>query len=56
MTEKRYGKWAGNPKGFPQNPENCVAAVPNGYITYQCARKKAPGSDYCWQHGDKKNG
>jgi hypothetical protein len=55
---KRYGQWAGNPKGQPYNPKQCAHEVfPRGgsYITYQCSRKPGYGPDklFCKQHAKK---
>lgn len=56
---KRYGQWAGNPEGFAENPAYCVKEVwpksGNGWIPYQCTRKRGHGPDglYCKQHGKK---
>lgn len=52
---KRYGVWAGNPKGTPENPAKCCEEVwPTGrsMIPYQCPRPRGHGKDgaYCSQH------
>lgn len=56
---RRYGVWAGNPKGRPENYEHCVAGVwpkeGHAFTSYQCARKRGhgPNDEYCKQHGAK---
>ena len=53
---RRYGFWAGNPKGYPENVTHCIEDVyPPGrhsMIPYQCARKRGHGKTglYCKQH------
>lgn len=59
MKERRYGQWAGNPKGMKERPEDCIWEVwPSGrmMIPYQCSRKRGHGPDglYCKQHAKKK--
>lgn len=56
--EKRYGQWAGNPKGLPENKECCYEEVPNGGrspLFHQCNRKRGYGKDglYCKQHAKR---
>ena len=55
---RRYGKWAGNPQGEPEDPELCVAEVPNypAWAPRQCSRKRGHGPEglYCRQHGQRK--
>lgn len=57
LSEKRYGAWAGNPKGRPYNPEQCAEEVSDrtGWHFYQCNRIKGFGKDglYCKQHAKK---
>lgn len=53
--ERRYGKWAANPRGFPENPTKCVYEVYARYPEYtghQCCRKRGYGvnGEYCKQH------
>jgi len=54
---RRYGRWAGNPKGYPEDPERCIERVlPKGeWISRQCQRKRGYGLDglYCKQHAKK---
>jgi len=47
-----YGKWAGNPKGVRENPENCIVEVADGFTFHQCYRKRGYGKDglFCQQH------
>lgn len=55
--KRHYGRWAGNPKGFPEHPERCIAEVPAppSWTHVQCSRKRGhgPGSAFCKQHADK---
>lgn len=53
--ERRYGKWAGNPNGTPEDETRCIQDVSNrdrsmGF--HQCYRKRGHGPDglYCFQH------
>jgi hypothetical protein len=53
---RRYGVWAGNPVGFPEDKDRCIEAVYGGdYILYQCRRKRGHGEDglRCKQHAKK---
>ena len=54
---KRYGQWAGNPKGHAQDPERCVAAIygRREFVEHQCYRKHGhgPGGSYCSQHAKR---
>ena len=52
---KRYGQWAGNPKGHAQDPERCVEAVfgEGAFVEHQCYRKRGPGGSYCSQHAKR---
>jgi len=55
---RMYGQWAGNPIGFPENPDDCIEEVWNqcgGYVSGQCSRKRGhgPGGLYCRQHGKR---
>jgi hypothetical protein len=54
---KSYGAWTGNPKGNPEDPDRCVESVSDGYLFYQCKRKRGygPGGLYCKQHAKLKN-
>lgn len=50
-----YGRWAGNPKGNPEDPTRCVEEVCSGgreMTFYQCLRKRGHGPEglYCKQH------
>ena len=54
----RYGKWAGNPEGFPYKPQNCAYQVwetGRGARAYQCLRKGRHGPEglYCKVHAKK---
>lgn len=50
----RYGKWAGNPKGYKQDSAQCVKDVMHGYMSSQCKKKRAVGL-YCKQHAPREN-
>lgn len=52
---RRYGEWAGDPQGRPEDETRCIEEVwPReiGWIAYQCTRKRGygPGGLYCKQH------
>lgn len=57
MSERRYGQWAGNPKGRAEDPSRCIKEI---YLNnrggsanqYQCLRKRGHGPEglYCKQH------
>lgn len=52
---RRYGAWAGNPKGSPEDPTRCRAEVwprCRGFISAQCSRKRGHGEDgaFCSIH------
>jgi len=57
MSERRYNKWAGNPRGDPEDKTRCVAEVHDytGWHFVQCSRKRGYGPDslYCKQHAKK---
>jgi len=52
--EKRYGVWAGNPKGVPEDITRCYEEVyvELSHLFRQCLRKRGYGKDglYCQQH------
>lgn len=51
---RRYAVWAGSPKGTPEDPRRCIAAVGSGRspIFYQCQnRRKA--DNLCGVHAKK---
>lgn len=53
MKERRYGQWAGNEVGRPEDKSRCIKEVySDGYISFQCSRKRGHGEDrlYCKQH------
>jgi bacillopeptidase F (M6 metalloprotease family) len=61
MKERRYGQWAGNEKGTPEDTTRCIEKVypPSGggsWIPHQCYRKRGYGKDglYCKQHNKMK--
>lgn len=51
---RRYGKWAGNPSGRPEDTSRCAESVWDAYSPggRQCARKRGHGRSklYCRQH------
>ena len=52
---RRYGQWAGDPRGVAEDPARCVEEVyPTGrsMIPFQCRRKRGHGEGglYCYQH------
>ena len=52
---RRYGKWAGNEQGQPENPANCVVQIfpgGRGELHRQCAARRGHGPDgrYCARH------
>jgi hypothetical protein len=51
MTERRYGSWAGNPKGAPENKARCIVEV-FSVRSHQCGRSRGygPNGEYCKQH------
>jgi len=54
--KRRYGAWAGNPKGQPEDPEKCIVEVyDQGLIPRQCSRKRGYGENglYCKQHAKR---
>jgi hypothetical protein len=51
--QRRYGVWAGQPKGMPEDPNRCIEEVhASRWISHQCSRKRGHGPDglYCKQH------
>ena len=50
---RRYGQWAGNPRGWPEDVERCVESVFSGMRSRQCTRRRGHGPEglYCRQHG-----
>lgn len=49
---RRYGSWAGNPKGDREDPERCIVEVGDGYLFGQCSFRRGKGPDglYCGIH------
>jgi len=51
---KIYGKWSGNEKGVPEDPEHCIEEVPDSisWKFHQCTRKRGHGPKRlrCKQH------
>lgn len=57
MNGKRYGEWAGNEKGSPENKTRCIEEVCGDFAYFhQCSRKRGHGPDglYCKQHAKLK--
>lgn len=54
-TFRIYGRWAGNPDGYKEDPALCIEAVWRNWVSGQCVRKRGHGPDglYCKQHGKK---
>src|SRR5262245_30865994 len=55
--KRSYGQWAGNPKGWPEDQQRCIAEVsaPSGWTFVQCSRKRGhgPSGAFCKQHANK---
>lgn len=55
--KRRYGNWAGNPKGHPEDLERCIESVyrTSHYISGQCSRRRGWGLNgyFCLQHSKK---
>ena len=57
--QRRYGQWAGNPRGNAEDVTWCIKEVCDyscSMIPYQCTRKRGHGRDglYCKQHAKKR--
>jgi hypothetical protein len=54
---RMYGQWAGNPKGYREDPARCIIEVypTRCWISYQCKNKRGHGKDglYCKHHAKK---
>jgi hypothetical protein len=56
MSERRYGKRAGNPNGYFEDLHLCIVEVGHdvtqGSHGHQCSRLRGhgPNGDYCKQH------
>lgn len=45
--KRRYGEWAGAPKGYPEDMARCVVQVsrgPRSYLFGQCTRARGKGT------------
>ena len=56
--KRRYGVWAGDPKGQPEDRARCIEEVwpqDRYWVPYQCQRKRGHGKNglYCKQHAKK---
>lgn len=54
-TPRRYGKWAGNSIGVPEDPKRCIHTIFDRYGSpggHQCAKPRGHGPDgqYCKVH------
>lgn len=54
-TPRRYGQWAGDPRGVVEDPTRCIKDVTppsRSIISYQCRRKRGhgEGGQHCRQH------
>jgi hypothetical protein len=51
---ERYGKWAGNERGYSYNSRRCAKEVwpSDGWVSKQCSRRRGYGIDklFCKQH------
>jgi hypothetical protein len=51
---RRYGQWAGMPRGVSENTFHCVEEIQprDSYLFSQCSRKRGHGqcAEYCKQH------
>ena len=54
VKKRRYGEWAGNPKGWPEDVTHCIKRVwpAHAWGGKQCSRKRGhgPGGEWCKQH------
>jgi len=55
LHSKKYGDWAGNPRGTPADPSRCcerAGGYGRGEIPHQCSKKRGYGPEkaYCKQH------
>lgn len=59
---RKYGKWAGNRHGVPEDPERCIWSVyssdcSRGMIDHQCRNRRGHGPSglFCGVHAKKVN-
>ena len=55
---RRYGQWAGDPRGTPENTACCIVEVAEAgraILFHQCFRKRGKGDGglFCGQHAAK---
>jgi hypothetical protein len=52
---RRYGRWAGNPRGYREDKARFVWEVSDGHLMCQCSSNRGHGPDglYCKQHAKK---
>jgi len=50
--KRRYGDWAGDPKGTDYYPEYCAYELFSSFVWHQCSRRNGHGVNglYCKQH------
>ena len=53
--KRKYGAWAGNPNGIPEDTTRCIETVSEpgrGVLSHQCGNKRGYGKDglYCKIH------
>jgi hypothetical protein len=59
---RKYGQWAGNEKGIPEDTTRCIEEIWPGtrteWLPHQCRRKRGYGLNglYCKQHAKKEKG
>jgi hypothetical protein len=57
MTERRYGRWTGQPEGTAEKGNRCIVEVkpPGAWNSKQCSRLRGHGPDklFCKQHAKK---
>ena len=57
--QRRYGNWAGNPKGIAEDTSRCIAEVQDSVsdLFRQCGRKRGHGTDgqFCKQHSKQES-
>ena len=54
---RRYGAWAGSPRGYHEHPDRCIVQVSSsrtfrGTLYKQCTRKRIHSNGMCQQHSN----
>lgn len=53
---RRYGAWAGRPRGVREDPNRCIVEVSDrvsrGFLYKQCMNKRVTGAGLCQQHAN----